>query len=466
MKKNVIVIILISFIVVFLGSMFSMEQFEKHVDSSEGLLKKYEFKPGSDDECLEITPTIKESWPKEFPDGFDFDDHFENQEFADKNDAGITEGAGRTIEILVNNKSEYRVNRWEIEYTVPCDLFFDKAWNGTVEIHQFGDTNVDDVETKDIAEGNTTLKVDRVDELFLVPLAKGDKIIYHPADFEYPLVEGSVDEGEFSNRTIGLITYTKDHNYSFDNFTVRYYVVKSLEEYPLYIVLRVLSFISGFISLIVAIYLIVAIRYDSIHKHDREIISQAIGTFSRFIDSKDKYTNNHSYRVAGYSRLIANKLGLSDAECEDIYYIGLLHDIGKIDIDDKILNKPGRLTSQEYEVIKSHTTIGADLLKEFTAIKNIAIGALYHHERYDGKGYPSGLMGEDIPLVARIICVADSYDAMSSNRCYRKQLEKEEIVEQLVSNKDKQFDGKIVDLFLECIESGEADSVRRSCIES
>ena len=146
--------------------------------------------------------------------------------------------------------------------------------------------------------------------------------------------------------------------------------------------------------------------------------------------------------------------------------MALLHDIGKIGIPDAILNKPSRLTDEEFEIMKTHTVMGANILKDVTLVKNVAEGAKYHHERYDGKGYPAGLAGEEIPLVARIICVCDAFDAMSSTRIYRAQLEDDKIIEQLESNKGKQFDPEIVDVFLKCIENGETDAIRRATIES
>lgn len=466
MKNKPIIIFLVVSFVLFIGSYVGLEHFEKNVNEEDGLFKQYKYTSESIDECMEITVTENESWVKLLPDGYVLDENFKENSFDQLNDNGQGICNGRTIEIALKNISEFRINRWDIVYDVPCDMYLDKAWNGTVEIHQFNDKNVDTIATADLPDIDTPLKVIEFEELYLIPLKKGDRIIYHPVEYEYPLEAGASGNAENSLKKIGLIIYTEDDTFELDQFNVRYYVIKSLEDYPVYTALTFLIMLFGILSLGGAIFLITTIRYDKLHKHDMEIISQAIGTFSKFIDSKDKYTNNHSYRVAGYSRLIAKKLGLTDRECDDIYYIGLLHDTGKIVIDDKILNKPGRLTSAEYEIIKTHTTKGADILKDFSAIENITVGALYHHERYDGKGYPSGLMGEDIPLVARIIAVADAYDAMSSNRCYRAQLDNEKIVEQLVLNKGKQFDSELVDIFLECIESGEADSVRRSCIES
>lgn len=186
----------------------------------------------------------------------------------------------------------------------------------------------------------------------------------------------------------------------------------------------------------------------------QSIIEQALKTFANTIDAKDKYTNGHSVRVASYSLEIAKKLKLSKDEQERIYYIALLHDIGKIGISDKILNKPGKLTSEEREIIMSHPAIGGEILKDFSSLPGISEGARYHHERYDGTGYNEGLKGEEIPFFARIICVADSYDAMSSARCYRKDMEAERIISELQSNAGTQFDPKIVAIMLELIAEG------------
>ena len=134
------------------------------------------------------------------------------------------------------------------------------------------------------------------------------------------------------------------------------------------------------------------------------------------IDAKDAYTNGHSQRVAEYSRELARRMGKSEKELDEIYYIGLLHDIGKIGMPDAIIGKPGKLTNEEYAVIKAHPAIGAEILKNISEMPNLSIGAHWHHERYDGTGYPDGLKGEEIPEIARIISVADSYDAMASKR--------------------------------------------------
>jgi putative two-component system response regulator len=182
------------------------------------------------------------------------------------------------------------------------------------------------------------------------------------------------------------------------------------------------------------------------------LIMQIMLTLANTIDAKDTYTRGHSVRVAEYSREIARRMGKTEEELQDIYYIGLLHDIGKIGIPDEIIKKSKQLTDQEYDIIKHHPTIGADILKDMTEIPNAAVGAHWHHERYDGTGYPDGLKGEEIPEMARIIGVADAYDAMASKRCYRDVLPQQEVREEIVKGRGVQFDPRIADIMLTMID--------------
>ncbi|MBD5543690.1 MAG: response regulator [Lachnospiraceae bacterium] len=180
--------------------------------------------------------------------------------------------------------------------------------------------------------------------------------------------------------------------------------------------------------------------------------SQIIQTLAGTIDAKDKYTKGHSSRVAEYSVKIARKMGKSEKELEDIYYMGLLHDIGKIGIPDGIINKTSKLTDEEYEFIKSHPMIGAEILENISEMPEIGTGARWHHERYDGKGYPDKLKGMEIPETARIIGVADAYDAMASKRSYRDVLPQSVVREEIEKGKGTQFDPLIVDKMLELID--------------
>lgn len=191
---------------------------------------------------------------------------------------------------------------------------------------------------------------------------------------------------------------------------------------------------------------------DEKNNQIKKMTLQTITTIANTIDAKDEYTKGHSKRVSDYSAAIAKELGFSESELRNIRSIALLHDIGKIGVPDSVLNKPGPLTNEEYHLMKQHTIIGAEILKDIGMIPGIDIGAKYHHERYDGKGYPDGLKKDEIPLIARIIAVADAYDAMTSNRVYRKRLSEEKVTEELRNGKGKQFDPDVTDALLKLIE--------------
>lgn len=187
-------------------------------------------------------------------------------------------------------------------------------------------------------------------------------------------------------------------------------------------------------------------------KRQMEKVSlQMIQTLSTTIEAKDEYARGHSHRVAEYAALIAGELGWSSEEIMNLKYAAHLHDIGKIGIPDMLLNKPARLTPEEYSVIKEHTVIGAEILKNISLIPHVAEVARSHHEHYDGTGYPDGLAGEDIPLSARIVAIADSYDAMNSRRIYRNALPPEKIFEEIENNRGIQFDPELADIFLKLL---------------
>lgn len=191
-------------------------------------------------------------------------------------------------------------------------------------------------------------------------------------------------------------------------------------------------------------------------KRYKQLIDESLETFAHAIDAKDPDTNGHSVRVAYYSREIARRMGWEEQEQERIYCMGMLHDIGKIGIPDSILKKPDRLTENEMEIIRSHPSIGGEILKDFRALKDISEGARYHHERFDGNGYNEGLKGEEIPLCARIICVADCYDTMASRRVYKENHDENYILEELKRCSGTHFDPKVVPYMVEMIQDGTA----------
>ena len=175
-------------------------------------------------------------------------------------------------------------------------------------------------------------------------------------------------------------------------------------------------------------------------------------TLAETIDAKDHYTSGHSARVARYSKMLAQKKGLSAEKCQQIFMMGILHDIGKVGVSSKIINKTSRLTDQEYAQMKAHPAIGSTILEKVSLLPELRIGARWHHERIDGRGYPDGLHGDKIPLEAKIIAVADAYDAMTSSRSYRKPMEQAAVREQIANGSGSQFDKEIAALMVELID--------------
>lgn len=193
-------------------------------------------------------------------------------------------------------------------------------------------------------------------------------------------------------------------------------------------------------------------RLNKENSHIQKVFEEVTAALASTIDAKDAYTNGHSNRVAKYSKLIAARMGKTPEEQDQIYMTAVLHDIGKIGIPNAIINKPGKLTEEEYERIKTHPVIGSDILSSINSMPDIKIGARWHHERYDGNGYPDHLKGTDIPEIARIICVADSYDAMTSNRSYRKYMEQSTVRDEILVNEGTQFDPIIAEVMLSIID--------------
>ncbi len=369
---------------------------------------------------------------------------------------------GIIYEIVINNTCDAIITDWTADVYIPEFMWINNAWNGKLEFHQtYGDE--EQVQLIDLREYQSVeIELDYyIDHTGpMIPLNENDKFIYRPskADNEYPLVPASDTEEVNSSTIVGFIIYVPDKGLDyasvFDNVVFSYHLSRNAWSDPLFITLVALDCL----WLVLIIGLIMShIRVRKLvkqQKRDAQIIEQSIKTFINFIEAKDPNTKGHSERVAEIAYALANEIGYSSKECDNIRCIALMHDCGKIAIPVNILQKPSKLTDEEYEVIKHHTTIGGDMLRDFSSIKNMNLGALYHHERYDGKGYPKGLKGEEIPLIARIICVADSLDAMNSNRCYRPKLTKEVIIEELEKNKGKQFDPEIVEHILKLIRQG------------
>lgn len=188
--------------------------------------------------------------------------------------------------------------------------------------------------------------------------------------------------------------------------------------------------------------------YKRAKEKEAALFEQTTEALANAIDAKDKYTRGHSSRVAAYSKRIAKAAGLPDKYCDQVYFAALLHDVGKIGVSHSILNKTEALTDEEYEQIKAHSILGDQILSTIKQAPFLATGARHHHERFDGSGYPDGLSGVDIPKIARIIAVADAYDAMTSHRSYREPLDREAVRKEFESGMGTQFDPGFAEIML------------------
>jgi putative nucleotidyltransferase with HDIG domain len=195
---------------------------------------------------------------------------------------------------------------------------------------------------------------------------------------------------------------------------------------------------------------------DLLQKHKKELSEQAIKTLLRALDAKDNYTYGHSLRVAYYALSLGREYGLSESELYDLEVAALFHDIGKIGVPDSVLLKPSRLEDDEFLKMKRHPSMSWEILQDFTIFQTAAIQAKHHHERYDGRGYPDNLKAEDIPLYSRIILIADTFDAMTSTRPYRKGLPYEVAFAELKEFAGSQFDPMLVPLFISAMSKEQA----------
>ena len=380
----------------------------------------------------------------------------------DFNHEGLTENNYQafTYDFNITNNTKDEVSAFTFKLTFLQEAYLSSAWNGSLEIHQ----NIKGEEViasiPDLREFNAEdyeLQTFSVDGEAFITMKSGDYLVYTPSTSANAL-EVPIESRE--GTTPGFIIYIPmEESLQTAVLDIDYTLHRLL-------ISDVLFWIAASCLLIWLIALIIFIitsmqikKYNERHERDNVIINESIETFTGFIDAKDPYTNGHSKRVAIYTKAIAKEMGYEGEELERIYYIALLHDCGKIAVPDNILGKPGRLTDEEFEIIKSHTVRGGEILSSFKSLEDVGEGALYHHERYDGKGYPQGKAGNDIPLIARMICVADSYDAMNTNRVYRTHLSQEEIIKEIESNKGKQFDPDIAEIMLRLLKENRLGEV-------
>ena len=269
-----------------------------------------------------------------------------------------------------------------------------------------------------------------------------------------PVSYTNLDHGEYIFRLAVINTMTGEETQS---ISVNFIKKKAFFEEIWFWGLMVLLAVAAALTALLLHSRIKNRRLIRKQEENRIFVNQIIRAFAKCIDFKDKYTNGHSFRVAKYAALIAERMGYNGQQVTDIYNIGLLHDIGKIAVPDNILGKPGRLTKEEFEIISRHAEHGYEILKEIEIRPELATGAGYHHEHIDGTGYPFGKKGDEIPEVAQIIAVADTFDAMNSTRPYRKQMKMEDIINEMRRISGTQLNAHIVGVFLEIVSEGHID---------
>ena len=376
----------------------------------------------------------------------------------DPNNEGLTEHniQAYTYDFTFSNNTGDEIRDFSFTLRFNRDVFLSSAWNGALEVHQ--KTAEDEIvavidDLREFHPADHALRTVVVDGETPIVLHAGDYFIYTPSSsmnaMEMPVKP-------YEGTTPGFILYTAIGETIDDSvLELEYTFHRLLTGEPLFWV-SLGGLALWLIALIIFAITSAQIRkYNERHKRDNEIINESIETFTGFIDAKDPYTNGHSKRVAQYTRRIAQEMGYEGEQLDRIYYTALLHDCGKIGVPDSILGKPGALTEEEYGIIKSHTVRGAEILHHFKSLEHVEDGAHYHHERYDGKGYPDGLAGEDIPLIARMICVADSFDTMNTSRVYKAKFSEEYILSEIETNKGRQFDPQIADVMLRLLRDGE-----------
>ena len=360
-----------------------------------------------------------------------------------------------TYDFTVSNNTKDEVSDFSFKMVFSKDVYLASAWNGALEIHQHqkGGELVETVpDLREFVPDDYELATVTVDGESFISMKAGDCLVYIPSSSMNAM---EVPIKPYEGTTPGIIMYVSaDESIEDSTLDMQYIFHRLLTQEPLFWISLVAIAVWLIALIIFAITSAQIRKYKERHERDNAIINESIETFIGFIDAKDPYTNGHSKRVAIYTRLIAKEFGYEGEELDRIYYVALLHDCGKIGVPDNILGKPGKLTDEEFNIIKSHTVRGSEILSSFKSLEKVGEGARYHHERYDGKGYPEGKAGEDIPFIARMICVADSYDAMNTNRVYRKKLSEEKIISEIVSNKGTQFDPKVADVMLCLLKEG------------
>ncbi|MBE6014877.1 MAG: HD domain-containing protein [Lachnospiraceae bacterium] len=370
---------------------------------------------------------------------------------------------GEIYDITINNDSSYAVHPWTLRIDIGSDCYINSAWCGSVEIHQHvvGMDKTQMLDLRTVKPEEISLDYFQDDSDLLIPLKKGDYIIYYPSES----VEEDYIETKSKNKTttviIGLILYYNADEVkaetNLDNMLITYNYKADILSLPQFNIA-----VAAFIVWIIALLIVVVSDFKTSEfrkkeLHNRQTIRELLFSMA---DAVDGYSGcpGHSIRVANITYEIARKMGYGEDECRDYYYAALLHDIGKMQVPEFILLKNGHLSEDEEEVIKKHTRWGSEKIKRVTTINNLDAAILSHHENYDGTGYPFGVMGDEIPMVARIIAVANACEKLSASRTFRAGLPIETILSEIYEGRGTLYDPDVVDAMARILENADEDT--------
>ena len=373
----------------------------------------------------------------------------------EKTDTGMDSSLNaRIYELVVTNNAHTDVEEWSIRFNISEECYLNNGWCGTFELHQTDEINGAErsqtIDLRNFDYSDLNINFFHAGQDLLIPLNRGDHFIYHPdasgESGEVPIKSSDALSGA---AVIGIIMYSKSGNVDLNDYELSYRLHRSVWDGNMGAFFIAAFCLLALSFLILALIYFITVRFEDKIKNQGKLLKDLFDLSALVADSGDYYSKGHSDRVAEYSRMIAEKMGMDKSDCELVYNAARVHNIGNIYVSDQILRKNGRLTREEFAEVKKHTVRGAELLKDISSIPNAAEAALNHHENYDGSGYPNGKKEDEIPLVARIIAVADAYDAMNNDRPYRKKLMHDQIREELIKNRGTRYDPEIVTAFLD-----------------
>ena len=360
----------------------------------------------------------------------------------------------KIYEATVTNNSKVKMKDWSLRLDIQDNCWINNAWNGTIEIHQTinGIEKIQELSLQDYNENDLLVSYIICGQDLLIPLSAGDYIIYYPC-MDSSSSENEIDSNKYYNGSMspGFIFYSWDGNVDLSRYTLSFKQEKSildgtepkifLVSLPIWTVIMLIALITGGMI----------IGYEKQILVQTGITSEFLEVMANFVDSKQTDYNGHSNGVAKCARLIAREMGMDSQNINNVYYSALVHDIGKCYVPDYVLQKKGQLSSEENELIKQHAAKGAEMVQNCRSIPNVADGALYHHEKYDGTGYPFGKAGEEIPLIGRIIGLADSFEMMKSALPDKSFESRDALIKDLENGKGTQFDPVLTDALIDAL---------------